>query len=132
MVNENNLQPRRDWKVDKHILILLNQLYEIERKTGDLKEFEKIKRNIERMKDVFRSEIYKDAKVFYEDPMGQPYDETRSDLEANIAGETTEELFVVDVIKPIIRASINHQSSVVQKGIVTVEAQKTEKEVSND
>jgi hypothetical protein len=64
----------------------------------------------------------------YEDPMGQPFNETRADLEATISGSRTEDLIVVDVIKPIIRAVLRdgpgELSKVVQKGIVIVESRK--------
>ena len=64
----------------------------------------------------------------YEDPMGQPFKETRTDLDATISGSGTENLVVVEVIKPIIRILLRKESvelkKVVQKGIVIVESQK--------
>jgi hypothetical protein len=112
-------------EIPKMYRTLLNHLYEIERKVGGLEDFNKIARNIERMKDAFRTELNPaepDWEIYYEDPMGQPYDETRNDLDANIAGESTENLFVVDVIKPIIRFGDSRKglSKIVQKGVVIV------------
>jgi hypothetical protein len=79
------------------------------------------------MKDAFE-----ELGLFYEDPMGQSYKETRTDLEATISGQGTENLEVVEVIKPIIRVSrlVNSQetggaralSRIAQKGIVVVES----------
>jgi len=64
----------------------------------------------------------------YEDPMGQPFNETRTDLEATISGVGTEDLVVVEVIKPIIRSVSNGEttgiSRVIQKGIVVVQSRK--------
>jgi len=60
--------------------------------------------------------------VTYENPEGQPFNETRADLEASISGAGTENLFVVEVIKPIIRAGASGVSTVIQKGIVIVES----------
>ncbi|MBF0228771.1 MAG: hypothetical protein HQK63_04155 [Desulfamplus sp.] len=115
--------------VPKIFLNILNHLYEIERKVAATEELKKISRNIERIKDSFRNDIPtqfqdSDIELYYEDPMGQVYDETRNDLEATIAGESTENLVVVDVIKPIIRLGNkrNKISYVVQKGIVIVES----------
>ena len=60
--------------------------------------------------------------IFYEDPMDQPFNETRTDLEVSIAGTRTEDLRVIEVIKPIIRFGDRTSSRVVQKGIVIVES----------
>jgi hypothetical protein len=59
---------------------------------------------------------------FYEDPMGQNFQETRTDVEATISGKGTEHLKIVEVIKPIIRHGQRDLSRVIQKGIVVVEA----------
>jgi len=120
-------------KIPKLYITLLNQLFEIERKLGESEEYEKIARNIERMKDVFCSEISpQDAntELFYENPMGQTYNETRNDLDAHIIGEGTENLIVVDVIKPIIRIGNRQQglTKVVQRAMVTVESKVIDKE----
>ena len=104
-------------EVPKWALILLNNIYEIERKlniTGDSKN---VYRNIEKIKDALR-----DQYLFYEDPMGQLFVETRTDLDATISGSNVENLFVVEVIKPIIRVGNDDFSRVVQKGIVIVES----------
>lgn len=76
-----------------------------------------IARNIERMKDAIS-----DLQLFYEDPMGTTFTETRSDVEATISGGQTENLIVVEVIKPIIRFGGKEGSLLVQKGIVVVSA----------
>jgi len=120
-------------KVPKLYITLLNQLYEIERKLGGSEEYEKIARNIERMKDVFCYEISPEnanTELFYENPLGQTYNETRNDLDAHIIGEGTENLVVVDVIKPIIRIGNRQQglTKVVQRAMVTVESKATIKE----
>jgi len=120
-------------QIPKMFITLLNQLFEIERKLGESGEYEKISRNVERMKDVFCSEISPQStntEIFYENPMGQTYDETRNDLDAHIVGEATENLVVVDVIKPIIRVGNRQQglTKVVQRAMVTVESKVIGKE----
>ena len=120
-------------EIPKMYRTLLNHLCEIERKVGGLEDFNKISRNIERMKDAFRMELNPaepDWELYYEDPMGQPYNETRNDLDANIAGDGTENLFVVDVIKPIIRYGNSRRgiSRIVQKGVVIVTSNTKQKE----
>jgi len=103
--------------VQKWALTLLNNLYEIERKLSVHGDPGNAGRNIEKIKDAMMGEG-----LFYEDPLGQPFKETRTDLEATISGNNTDDLVVVEVIKPIIRAGQAQFSRVVQKGIVLVQA----------
>lgn len=104
-------------EVPKFALTLLNNLYEIERKLAVHGDAGNASRNVEKMKDAFAGEG-----LFYEDPMGQPYKETRTDLDASISGSSTENLQVVEVIKPIVRAGQQEYSRVVQRGIVIVQS----------
>ena len=123
--------------IPKSVLIVLSQIYQVEKKLTELPEASELRRNIERMKDAFAED---GLPVFdgggrpcflgltYEDPMGQAFKETRTDLEATIAGSSTENLVVVEVIKPIIRATFKGgeagSSKIVQRGIVIVESRK--------
>ncbi|MNP69551.1 hypothetical protein D3C76_1656630 [compost metagenome] len=60
--------------------------------------------------------------MIIEDPLGQPFKETRTDLEATIVGAGTENLVVTEVIKPVIRLVNGPVSRIVQKGIVVVQS----------
>ena len=124
--------------IPKSIYTVLNQLYQIEQKLAKLDDCDSLRRNIERMKDAFAEEgiaIYATAgspctvSLTYENPMGQRFNETRTDLDATIAGTGTDNLVVVEVIKPIIRATVKGgeagSSRIVQKGIVIVESRGT-------
>jgi hypothetical protein len=104
-------------ELPKFVLNTLNHLYEIERKLALHGDPGNIQRNVDRIKETFENE-----KVFYEDPMGQSFNETRTDLEVSISGESTEDLVVAEVIKPVIRWGDKSLSRVVQKGIVVVKA----------
>ena len=75
-------------------------------------------RGIER---IFRS-FEEEFAVFHENPAGQNFSETRTDLDASIAGEALCGLVVVEVEKPIIRRGRREASSVIQKGVVIVES----------
>lgn len=110
-------------EIPKWILVTLNNLYEVERKLALHGDAGNAARNIEKMKDVFA-----EMGVFYEDPMGQEFRETRTDLDATISGSGTDNLVVVEVIKPIIRGGEAAFSKVVQKGIVVVESKEGNKE----
>lgn len=126
--------------IPKSIYTVLNQLYQIEQKLAKLPEASDLRRNIDRMKDAFAEEglPIHDAggrscivSLTYEDPMGLPFKETRTDLDVTIAGTGTDNLEVVEVIKPIIRATVKGGeagfSRIVQKGIVIVESRGTKK-----
>lgn len=104
-------------EIPKWILNTLNNVYEIERKLALHGDAGNATRNIDKIKDTFAEQG-----VFYEDPMGQEFKETRTDLDATISGPGIDNLFVAEVIKPIIRAGEAAFSKVVQKGIVVVES----------
>lgn len=105
------------FEVPKWALMLLNNLYEIEKKLIIHSDSGNAMRNVEKIKDIMSGE-----QLFYEDPINQPFKETRTDLDATISGESTENLVVTEVIKPIIRYGSDQYSRVVQKGIVVVES----------
>jgi hypothetical protein len=104
-------------EIAKWVLQTLNNLYEIERKLGLHGDPGNVQRNVDRIREIFESN-----KLFYEDPMGQQFNETRTDLDVSIAGPHTEDLIVIEVKKPIVRYGERALSRVVQKGIVIVES----------
>lgn len=108
--------------VPKWALSLLYNLYEIEQKLAKSGDPGNVLRNVGKMKDVIE-----ELGLFYEDPMGQSFKETRIDLDASISGQGTEDLEVVQVIKPIIRGGPRDLSRVVKAGIVVVESRATKK-----
>jgi hypothetical protein len=110
-------------EVPKLALTVLNNLFEIESKLALHGDSANVGRNAERIRDAFEREGH----LFYENPMGQPFNETRTDLDASISGTGTDDLVVVEVIKPVIRAGSKEFSKVVQRGIVVVEAREGKK-----
>lgn len=107
----------------KWALTLLNQLFEIEKKlsANESSDPSNCLRNLGKIKDALEEQG-----LFYQDPMGQSFNETRTDLEATITGSGTDDLRVVEVMKPIIREGNRTMSRVIQKGIVAVESQTRE------
>jgi hypothetical protein len=116
------MNPSGAIEISKFVLQVLNNLCDIERKLSIHGDPGNAKRNVERIKETFE-----DERVFFEDPMGQSFSETRTDLEATITGEGSDNLKVVEVIKPIIRYGDRNFSRVVQKGIVIVQSDTGEK-----
>lgn len=116
---------------EKIILNILNQIFEIEKKVSKLQEGNSINRNTNRLKEIFELELSSfynsiDAPSFViENPIGEPYSEKRTDCEASIAGEGTENLVIIEVIRPIIRYKVKGQNIIVQRAVVIVESQNT-------
>lgn len=111
------MQPTPLNEVPSWLFKLLNNLCDIERKLNIHGDPGNAQRNVDRIKEIFEEQ-----NIFYEDPMGSHFNETRTDLEASITGSGAENLHVVEVIKPIVRIGDKKYSRVVQKGIVVVES----------
>jgi len=113
------MRPSSNIDIPKWALRTLNNLYDIDRKLRIYGDAGNAIRNVEQIKEVFMESL----QLFCEDPSGQKFSETRADLEASIAGIGTENLVVVEVIKPILRLGSQAYSQVVQKGVVIVKSQ---------
>ncbi len=112
-------------------LDLLNQVFEIEKKVAALTEPNSIGRNLNRMRSWFERELVFTSggqpttfSFTYRNPLGEAYNETRTDCDASIAGGSAENLVITEVIKPIVWLSLNGQpSSIVQQAVVVVASQ---------
>lgn len=103
-------------QIPKYLLILINNIFEIQKKISLGDDALNISRNLMKI-----SEALEEQGLTFENPLGQKFNQTRADLDATISGEGTENLVVVDVLKPIIRVGNSSNSVVIQKGIVIVE-----------
>ena len=120
------------FKVPQEYLDLINQIFEIEKKALNLKEENSILRNVNKLKTLIEEDLFKSVRSLtgfsYHNPIDEPYNETRTDCEANITGVSTENLFIVEVIKPIIYCNYLDNErpvkSIVQKAIVIAESSK--------
>lgn len=106
-------------QIPKFFLTFINNMFEIQKKLDVNNDPMNIGRNLTKM-----IEVLEEQGLSFENPMGQKFNQTRTDLEATISGEGTENLIVVDVLKPIIRAGNSNNTVVIQKGIVIVETSK--------
>lgn len=102
--------------IPDEILVILNQLFQIETKAQKLNEPNSIPRNIQRAKEEFEK-----LGFLIENPLGQKYDETRTDCEASIAGESTENLVITEVLRPLIRFSKDGFTQIAQRAVVIVQ-----------
>jgi len=108
--------------VSKKYIEILDQVFEIEKKIDSISEPNSIGRNVNRLKEYFEY-LMPDGGLIYQNPIGEKFNETRTDLEASIAGNSAENLVVTEVIKPIIRLRTNTGvTTIVRKGVVVVES----------
>ena len=103
----------------------LNHIFGLRRKLRRVVEAGSIERSIDALETCFRDQwIWPDEGLVMSDPTGEPYSDTRNDCDASIAGESLENLVIVDTLKPIIRLVVRadgrEQSIVVQKAAVVV------------
>ncbi|HEY6160666.1 MAG TPA: hypothetical protein VI112_05565 [Bacteroidia bacterium] len=96
---------------------LINQVFEIEKKIAAKPELSALQRHVTRMKEHFE-----ELGLNYHSPLGEPFNETRTDCEASIAGESSENLVITEVIKPIVRQRDGNLFLIIQKGVVIAES----------
>jgi hypothetical protein len=108
-------------KVPKIYIDLLDQVFELEKKVESLMESNSISRNVSRIKEIFEH-LEVDGGLIYHNPIGEPYNETRTDIEASIAGNSADNLIISEVIKPIIRYRKGGITLIARKGIVVAES----------
>jgi hypothetical protein len=118
----NNMQTI---KVPKQYLFMLNQLFEIEQKIDKIEESNSVQRNIDRLKDFFETEAMPEGQgLILHNPIGEKFDETRTDCEATISGTGHDNLKIIEVIKPIVYVKYGQTQMIAQKGIVIVQSTK--------
>lgn len=99
-----------------HLAQLVNQLYNLEKKVERMEESKSLSRDIQRMKRQFEQ-----AGILYHVPLGEPYQETRTDCEATIVSEGKGDLRITEVIKPIIAVREGTFQHIKQRAVVLVE-----------
>lgn len=104
---------------------MLNQLFEIEQKIDKIEESNSVQRNIDRLKDFFETEALPEGQgLILHNPIGEKFDETRTDCEATISGTGHNNLKIIEVIKPIVYVKYGQTQMIAQKGIVIVQSTK--------
>lgn len=117
-------------KIPQPFLDLVNQVFDVDKKASQLKEENSIHRNINKLRDLIENELFKGIEgtmgLSYYNPIGEEYNDTRTDCEASIAGANADNLEIVEVIKPIIFYNCLEDGkiikSIVQKAIVVAKS----------
>lgn len=95
---------------------LLNQLFELKNKIDQENLGEKFDRNFQRLFALLEEEG-----LFFKDPIGELYSDSRTDVEASIVGKEVTKMRITKVIKPIIYQKDGTSAVLLQKGVVIVE-----------
>jgi hypothetical protein len=115
-------------KDSQTLLDLINQIFEVEKKVNALIEPNSISRNVEKLKSILEAGLFSEkgrtemVGYVYHNPLGEDYNETRIDCDATISGVDTDNLIIVEVIKPIIRYKNGQMTSIVQKAVVIAQS----------
>lgn len=97
------------------LLPLINQITDLKQKITKEKN-DQYERNWVRIFDFLEQNNY-----IIQVPLGEKYDENRTDCEASIVGKLTDNMAITQVIKPIVYFKENGTTQLVQKGVVIVE-----------
>ena len=98
------------------MLQLVNQVFDMEKKLEVMSNATSLQRNIRRIKSSLEQ-----MDIYYHNPYGEKWDETRTDCEATISGNSIHKLRITEVIKPIITKKVDNLHQIIQKGVVIVE-----------
>ena len=112
---------------------VINVLHGLRKKLRRFDDGGSCERNVNALEQLFAEHwINPDWGVVSHDPTGEEYSETRDDCDAEIAGESIDDLVIVETNKPIIRLIDQREgaqsSIVVQKGAVVARSRNESEE----
>ncbi|GAB4420280.1 MAG: hypothetical protein OHK0039_33720 [Bacteroidia bacterium] len=97
------------------LITIANQLFDLDQKIAPLDEAPRLGRHIERMRRALG-----ELGIGYHSPLGEAYDETRTDCEASIAGTSAHNLRIREVIKPLVYLQEGDWRRILQRALVVV------------
>ena len=104
--------------MDAHWQKIANLVFELDKKVLSKEGNTSLQRIYDKMKQVVE-----EAGIYLYNPVGEKYMETRTDVDANIAGAGMKNLAITDVIKPVLYKVEDGKRSLLQKGVVIVSEQ---------
>lgn len=97
---------------------IINQIFQIEQKCNKEIDSKGLQRKFARIHQHFE-----ELDIEVHNPMGEDYNDTRIDCEATISGDATDQLKIIETIKPIIYHKGDH-NVILQRGVVIVSKEK--------
>lgn len=99
---------------EDQLVFIINQLFDAEKKCGDKQEFISVLRNLRRINSM----LTEDHVAIYS-PLGESYNETRTDCEATIMeGGQNRAMTIQEVLKPMV--ADKQTKRIIQKAVVLV------------
>ncbi|MEM6722726.1 MAG: hypothetical protein AAF598_01745 [Bacteroidota bacterium] len=98
-----------------HLIPLINQIHDLKVKVNRKLSERSVHRNFDR---IFRQ--FETYGLFYQDPTGEAYSETRTDCDATISGNGSQPLTITEVIKPLVFEKQGDLNQILQKAVVIV------------
>jgi hypothetical protein len=101
----------------KILIKIINQLFDIQKKTDGKAELTGVNRNLTRI-----NEYLSELGFSFHSPIGETYNETRTDCEADIVGSISGKMMISEVIKPVIYFGNESRKTIVQRAVVIVQS----------
>ena len=98
------------------VIALINQHFLLTKKLDELPGSGASARPVRRMRELLEEDGF-----VWLDPTGEPYSESRTDMEASLSGEGQGPYTIVEVLKPVIYRKEGDQTRLLQKGVVIAE-----------
>lgn len=95
---------------------IINQIHAIESKLVNDEKNATFERKFERIRKNFE-----DMNIVIHNPNGEEYSETRLDCEASISGDHTDNLKIIEVLKPVIYFRDGEFNEIIQRAVVIAE-----------
>ncbi|MEO7311709.1 MAG: hypothetical protein ABIX01_14995 [Chitinophagaceae bacterium] len=94
---------------------MANCIFELEKKLPPTDGSPATKRILDKMKNILEANGLQIL-----NPIGEPFSETRTDVEATLTSDKTSKLLITEVLKPVIYTSEDGRKLLVQKAVVLV------------
>jgi hypothetical protein len=98
---------------------ILNQLWDLQESINSNNDKDKYARTLSRLWNAIEEQGYT-----LQNPIGEKYNSNRADVDATLTGSLQDDMYISQVIKPIIYLQNNGTAQLIQKGVVIVEAKK--------
>lgn len=94
---------------------IINQIFDIEKKITNSEMERSLSRNIRRIKSSLEN-----LGIQYHNPIGEKYNDTRTDCEAMINTDNLQDMKISEVVKPIIYYQEDGQIHLLQRAVVII------------
>lgn len=102
--------------MSQHSVQIINQLFDLQQKLAEAKQIGAYERHFTRLFSLFEEDGF-----LVQDPTQESYNDSRTDCEASLVGNLTNNMIISKTIKPIIYQKTDNAIQLLQKAVVIVE-----------